>query len=465
MNTNKHLEEKSILALLWLYARPAMFASLITGLYGIVDGIFIGQKMGPAGIAAITLAFPITSLLIGLGVLVGVGTSMLINKNMASGNYGMARTYILKGFNLFFLFAFLATISGFFTPQIMLLLGKVSTGYIVDLSQSFLSVLLFGSVIYLAPIFLIEILRNLGKPKEAMFAMIAGTITNIILDYIFIFILNMELVGAALATVLGQLVACTFIFFYMKNHIIWTYKRDKFHLKFLSYVNILKTGFTSFIIQVSTMLILVIHNRLFLQYGNELYVSSFGIIGYALTAFWLLINGFVNGSQPIICFNHAINLEHRVRKTVKISFIFILVFSSIFSLLFYIFPEQIISIFSQHDPQLFNITRRGFYLVMYALPFAGINVLVAMYFQSIGKSKTSIFLAVARVVLFMIPLIMILPKFFGINGIYLIVPLSEVGTAIVSILFIRHNLNKGKFYIPTRGSNENTNTQKPEINN
>ncbi len=458
MNINKHLEEKSISSLLWLYARPSMFASLITGLYGIIDGIFIGQKLGPAGIAAITLAFPIISLLIGLGLLLSIGTSILINKNLASGNHEMAKTYLFKGVNLFFLFAFIMTIGGFFAPQIMSLLGKGTNEYIVNLSQSFISVLLFGSVIYLAPIFLNDILKNLGKPREAMFAMIVGTFINLFLDYIFIFIFDLKLVGAALATLTGQLVAASIIFLFIKKNSIWKVKRNKYHIKFLSYLNIIKTGFTSFIIQVSTMLILIIHNRLFLQYGHELYVSSFGIIGYVLTAFWLLINGFVGGTQPIICFNHAVDLVHRVRKTIKISFIFIIVFSSLFSILFYIFPEQIISIFSQHNPQLFNITKRGFYLVMFALPFAGINILVAMYFQAIGKSKTSIFLAISRVVVFMVPLIFILPNLFGVNGIYLIVPLSEVGTSIVSIIFIRHNLNKGKFYLPSRRLNENTNT-------
>ncbi|MDD2371458.1 MAG: MATE family efflux transporter [Firmicutes bacterium] len=465
MNTKNHLEEKSIPALLWLYARPSMFASLITGLYGIIDGIFIGQKMGPEGIAAITLAFPITSLLIGLGVLLSIGTSILVNKNTASGNHEMAKTYIFKGRNLFLLFAFITTIGTFFAPQIMSFLGKGTNAYIVDLSQSFVSVLLLGSVIYLAPIFLNDILKNLGKPREAMFAMIAGTITNIILDYIFIFIFNMELVGAALATITGQLVATLVILLFIRKHNIWKVKRNKYHIRYRSYLNIIKTGSTSFIIQISTMLILIIHNRLFLQYGHELYVSSFGIIGYALTAFWLLINGFVGGSQPIISFNHAIDKGNRVRKTVKISFIFIIAFSTFFSLLFYIFPEQIISIFSQHDPQLFNITKHGFYLVMYALPFAGINVLVAMYFQSIGKSKTSIFLAVSRVLFFMLPLILILPKTFGVNGIYLIVPLSEVGTAIVSILFIRYNLNKGKVYFSSGRQNVNTNTEQTKINN
>lgn len=465
MKTNKHLQEKSIPALLWLYARPSMFASLITGLYGIIDGIFIGQKMGPEGIAAITLAFPITSLLIGLGVLLGIGTSIIVNKNLASGNKELAKSYIFKGIHMFFIFAFFTTIGGFFTPQIMSLLGKGTNEYIVDLSQSFVSILLFGSIIYLAPIFLTDLMKNLGKPREAMFAMIAGTITTIILDYVLIFQFNMELVGAAFATISGQLVATLLILINIRNHSIWAVRRDRFHSIYISYLQIIKTGFTSFIIQISTMLLLLVHNRLFLFYGNELYVSSFGIIGYALSAFWLLINGFVGGSQPIISFNYAIELGSRVRKTLKLSLIFILIFSTIYSLMFYIFPEQIISIFSQHDPQLFNLTRRGFYLVMYALPFAGVNILVAMYFQSIGKSKTSIFLAISRVLFFMVPLILILPKTLGVNGIYLIVPLSEVGTSILSIIFLRYNLTRGKVYLMARRENENPDTSQTEINN
>lgn len=459
MKNDKHLQEKSIPALLWLYARPSMFVSLIAGLYGIVDGIFIGRKLGPEGLAAITLAFPITSLLIGIGVLLSIGTSIIINRTMAAGNRELAKSYIFKGIRLYFIVTFITTISAFFAPQIMHLLGTGTNEYIVDLSRSFVSVLLFGSVIYMAPIFLNDLMKNLGKPKEAMFAMIAGTITNIILDYVFIFIFDLELVGAALATIIGQGVALILIILNIRNHSIWSVKRDRFSSRIRPYLQIIKTGFSSFIIQISTMILLLVHNRLFLFYGNELYVSSFGIIGYALTAFWLLINGFVGGSQPIISFNYAVELGHRVRKTLKISFMAILSFSIIYSILFYIFPEQIISIFSQHDVQLFNLTRRGFYLVMYALPFAGVNILVAMYFQSIGKSKTSIFLAVSRVIFFMLPLILFLPRAMGVDGIYLIVPLSEVGTSIVSIIFLRHNLTKGKIYLPTRRDHENISTK------
>lgn len=459
MKNDKHLQEKSIPALLWLYARPSMFVSLIAGLYGIVDGIFIGRKLGPEGLAAITLAFPITSLLIGIGVLLSIGTSIIINRTMAAGNRELAKSYIFKGIRLYFIVTFITTISAFFAPQIMHLLGTGTNEYIVDLSRSFVSVLLFGSIIYMAPIFLNDLMKNLGKPKEAMFAMIAGTITNIILDYVFIFIFDLELVGAALATIVGQGVALILIIINIRNHSIWSVKRDRFNSRIRPYLQIIKTGFSSFVIQISTMILLLIHNRLFLFYGNELYVSSFGIIGYALTAFWLLINGFVGGSQPIISFNYAVELGHRVRKTLKISFMAILSFSIIYSILFYIFPEQIISIFSQHDVQLFNLTRRGFYLVMYALPFAGVNILVAMYFQSIGKSKTSIFLAVSRVIFFMLPLILFLPRVMGVDGIYLIVPLSEVGTSIVSIIFLRHNLTKGKIYLPTRRDHENISTK------
>lgn len=459
MKSDKHLQEKSIPALLWLYARPSMFVSLIAGLYGIIDGIFIGRKLGPQGLAAITLAFPITSLLIGIGVLLSIGTSIIINRTMAAGNRELAKSYIFKGIRFFFIVTFITTISGFFAPQIMHLLGTGTNEYIVDLSRSFVSVLLFGSVIYMAPIFLNDIMKNLGKPKEAMLAMIAGTITNIVLDYVFIFIFDMELVGAALATIIGQGVALVLIILSIRNHSIWAVKRDRFNSRLRPYLQIVKTGFSSFIIQISTMILLLIHNRLFLYYGNELYVSSFGIIGYALTAFWLLINGFVGGSQPIISFNYAVELGHRVRKTLKISFIAILSFSIIYSILFYIFPEQIISIFSQHDVQLFNLTRRGFYLVMYALPFAGVNILVAMYFQSIGKSKTSIFLAVSRVIFFMLPLILFLPRALGVTGIYMIVPLSEVGTSILSIIFLRHNLTKGKIYLTARSDHENINTK------
>lgn len=440
MNRENILTKKSIPSLLWIYARPSMFASLITGLYGIIDGIFVGQKMGPAGLAAITLAFPIITFLIAVGSLISIGTSILVNQSLANKREYKAKNYILIGLRMFFIAGFILTILGFFTSQIMEILGKGTDKYVVDLSQSFLSIILFGSYIYIAPIFFTDLLKNLGKPKEAMTGMILGTLVNIFLDYILVFRLNLELVGAATATLTGQFVAFLFIFFFVRKFPIWKLKLKKIQHHISSTLNIIKTGFASFIIQLSTMALLLIHNRLFLYYGNELYVSGFGIIGYAFSAYWLIINGFVGGTQPILSHNYAKDINARVRKTLKLTFIFVMIFSITYSLMFYIFPDQIISIFSKHDIQLFNITKHGFKLVMYALPFAGINVVSAMYFQSIGKNKTSIFLAASRVIFFMIPFIFILPQYFGLSGIFLIVPLSEVFTSFISAIFIYHNL-------------------------
>ena len=454
MQEENLLINKSVPGLLWIYARPAMLASLITGLYGIIDGIFIGQKMGSAGIAAITLAFPITTFLIGIGVLLGTGTSIPVSRYLALGRERHARGVIRRGLRLFFLFGALLSLGGFFSSTVMHLLGKGSDTNVVDLAQSFVSILLFGSLIYMAPIFFSELLKNLGKPKAAMIAMICGTVTTIVLDYLLIFLANLEMLGAALATISGQLVAFLLILFFIRSHPLWQVRTAEVKVRLRSYLEILRTGFTSFVIQLSTMALLLVHNRLFLHYGDETYVSSFGIIGYALTAYWLLINGFVGGTQPIVSYNFASSLLGRVRRVLKLNLIFILCFSVLYSLLFYLFPDVIISIFSGRDIGLMVITRRGFYLVMYALPFAGINILAAMYFQAIGKVRTSIFLVVSRVVFFMIPLILILPARLGVNGIYLIVPLSEVGTSLVSMGFLYYNLYRSRTYIQPTGRKE-----------
>ena len=446
MSSYTSLTQKSIPSLLWTYARPSMFASLITGLYGIVDGIFVGQKMGPPGLAAITLAFPIISFLIAIGCLFSIGTSIVVNHSLAGRNKHEAKRYIVVGLKMLLIAGLLTTLASFFTSEIMAFLGKGTDGYVVDLSQSFVSVILAGSLIYMAPIFFNDLLKNLGHPKLAMMGMILGTVVNIILDYIFIFILDLELVGAAVATLSGQFIAFLFIYFFIRKNHVFKLKLEKAGKNLSMAFKIIKTGCPSFVIQISTMALLLIHNRLFLHYGNELYVSAFGIIGYALSAYWLISNGFVGGTQPILSHNYIKNLNSRVRKTLKLTFIFVISFSLVYSLLFYIFPDQIIAIFSKHDIQLYNITKLGFKLVMYALPFAGINVISAMYFQSIGKNKTSIFLAVSRVVFFMIPLILILPKTLGVNGIFLIIPLSEVFTSVLSITFIYKNLTKDNSY-------------------
>lgn len=299
----------------------------------------------------------------------------------------------------------------------------------------------------MAPIFFTDLLKNLGKPKEAMFGMILGTFINILLDYILIIRFDLELVGAAIATLSGQFCAFLFLYLFARKFPVWKLKLKKIKGSILAFFNIIKTGFTSFLMQLTTLLLLVVHNRLFLHFGNELYVSSFGIIGYAFSAYWLIVNGFVGGTQPILSHNYIKESNNRVRKTLKMTLLFVLIFSTIYSLLFYIFPEQITSIFSQHNSELFNITRTGFRLVMFALPFAGFNVVTTIYFQAIGKNKISIFLAVSRVIFFMIPFILLLPKLLGVNGIYLIIPLSEVFASVISLFFIRYNLKHDIKYI------------------
>lgn len=452
MKEEHFLLKESIPSLLWIYVRPAMFASLITGLYGIIDGIFIGQRMGPAGLAAITLAFPVTTFLIAIGVLLSIGTGISVSRNLARGAKDLARTYIRKGAILFAFMALLTTLGSIFTPQIMSLLGKGSDGLVVDLAQSFITIILLGSTIYMLPIFLGDILKNLGHPRGVMLAMVAGTLVNILLDYVFIFILNLEMAGAALATISGQATATAILFFMLRREPLMKVAPNRFRERYRSYFSILKGGLTSFVIQLSTLALLLVHNRLFLHYGNELYVSSFGIIGYALTVYWLLINGFVGGMQPILSFNYAKESPARVTQLLKLSFFLIGGFSLAYSLLFYLFPEEIVRIFSSQDIQLLNLTRRGFYLVMYALPFAGLNILSAMYFQSIGKTKTSIFLSLGRVVFFMLPFIILLPRLFYVTGIYLIVPLSEICTAFLSFFFLRRNQRESRKYLEPRSS-------------
>ena len=448
------LTSRSVPGLLWLYARPSMLVSLITGLYGIIDGIFIGQKMGAPGIAAITLAFPATTFLIGVGVLVGAGTAIPMSKNLALGRDAQARQLIGRGLRLYLFFGFVLTLAGFSSPWLMHLLGKGNDVTVVALAQSFVTVLLFGSLIYLAPIFFTELLKNLGKPRAAMASMIAGTLVTIALDYLLIFQADLKMIGAALATLAGQLTAFLLVLFFLRNHPVWKAVSAEGKAAFSSYAGILRAGLPSLVIQLSTMALLLVHNRLFLHYGNELYVSSFGIIGYGLTAYWLLVNGFVGGTQPILSYNHAAGLEARVRKVLKLTLAFVLLFSLSYSLLFYLFPDQIVAVFSGRDASLTEITRRGFFLVMYALPFAGINVLSSTYFQALGKVKSSLFLVLSRGVFFLVPLIFLLPRVFGVTGIYLIVPLSEVGTALLSASFLLAALRKSRRYLQPKRRDE-----------
>lgn len=431
MINNPMEKEKNLTKLLLYYAKPSIFSLLIAGLYGIIDGIFVGQKIGPKGLSAITLAYPITSFLIAIGVLIGVGAAVFISRNIASKNMAVAKSYLLKGLVLFVISSILLFTLSFFTSNIMYLLGKGTDADVVQMAETFVRVLLIGSPIYIAPIIFNDFLKNMGKPREAMISMLFGSITNIVLDFILIFVFDLRLLGAGIATVTGQFVAFLFMIYFSKTHPIWKIKK-KITKPLIGYFQIIHTGFTSFIIQITTMLLLIIHNQLFLHYGNELYVSSFGVIGYGITIFWMVTMGFAGGAQPIISYTFGANKIERTNKITKRGYLFTVGFSILYMLMFFIFPTQIASLFTQ-DQTLIAMTTKAIYLMMYALPFAAYNIFTATYFQSIGHTKKAVFLTAGRVVLFMLPFAIVLPQLLGVDGIYLIIPLSEIGTFFISL--------------------------------
>ncbi|AMP20257.1 hypothetical protein AZF37_02880 [endosymbiont 'TC1' of Trimyema compressum] len=180
------------------------------------------------------------------------------------------------------------------------------------------------------------------------------------------------------------------------------------------------------------MFLLIIHNQLFLHYGNELYVSSFGVIRYGITVFRMITMGFAGGAQPILSYNFGANLIDRKNKIAKRGYYFTIGFAFIYMLIFYLFPAQIAKLFT-HDPNLIEMTKNAIYLMMYALPFAAYNIFTATYFQSIGHTKKAVFITSSRVLLFVLPLAAILPNVLGVNGIYLIIPFSEIGAFFISL--------------------------------
>ena len=219
--------EKNLTKLLLYYAKPSIFSLLIAGLYGIIDGIFVGQKIGPKGLSAITLAYPITSFLIAIGVLIGVGTAVFISKNIASKNIPIAKSYLYKGLILFIVASIFLFSCSFFTSNIMVLLGKGTDAEVVLMAETFVRVLLIGSPIYIAPIIFNDLLKNMEKPREAMISMFFGSITNIVLDFLLVFVFDLRLLGAGIATVTGQLIAFLLMVYFSKNHIIWKIKKKK----------------------------------------------------------------------------------------------------------------------------------------------------------------------------------------------------------------------------------------------
>lgn len=425
MVSNEEMSSGKILSLFWKFTFPTVIGVLIAGIQGIIDGFFIGNTVGSEGLAGITLAYPPYLAIIGIGIIIGIGASTLVALELGKGNKKGALAVVHNAFPLSLLGGVIFTIGGLvFCETFIGMLG--AEGPSLSFAYDYLRVIFLGSVFIILTIALEPLVRNDGRPKLCTKIMVSGVITNLGLDYLFVMHLKLGTSGAALATVISfALPALLFTYYLFSKEAKIKLQLRTMKLKVKPIFEILRAGLPSFVMQFSFAFVLFVYNFMLLKYGSELAVSAYGIIGYTLSIFYMLSEGIALGIQPIIGFNYGAGSYRRVSETLKLTMLSCILIGASGFLLVCFFPEYIVEIFNQNDPKLLENTLQGMNFIRFSLLVEGVVLLASIYYQSINRVREALFINLGKVFIFLVPLLFILPIFFGLNGVWAAAPATE----------------------------------------
>jgi len=423
------------------YAIPSAFAMLISALYTIVDGIFVGQGVGDNALAAVNIVLPFTVMLVGIANMMAVGGGALVSKNIGSKNIDKA-VNIFRQVVKFLLIVSIAIsiLSVVFAEPIVKFLG--ATDSLKSLAVDYLRYYALFCIPNLVGIALNSFVRNDNQPKLAMISTILGAITNIILDYIFIFTFGLGIKGAAIATGLGQIVTVAILLpHFIKKKGNLTFKNVKIENDVIK--DLLNIGFPSLLSQISYSVIVLIHNIIIVKTIGEIGVSAYSILNYIGTNIYMVLFGLTLGTQPLISYNFGKGDADTVIKYHKINCIAQIVTTGLFVSVCFVFGKNIIGVFT-NDPKVMEIAYIAVILGTVSYFLVGLNIATIVYYQAIEMPKLSTIVCSFRSIIFLPIAFMILIKVFGPNGIWGGTILSETLTfvSISLISSIKKSTNK-----------------------
>ncbi len=438
VKNGQDLGKDSILKLLIKFSIPAIIGMVVNMLYNVVDRIYIGNipNIGGLAITGVGVTMPVTQIITGLGMLIGIGTSASISIAFGKGKKDDAEKYLGNGFlGIIIISLSVAILGNMFAEQILKLFGASTST--LPYALAYIRPLMFGTICNLVAFGLNHSIRSDGNPKTSMYTMILGASINIILDPIFIFGLNLGIKGAAYATVISQFVALCWVLSYFTRSNKSTIKLSLSSMKFDARImkGILAIGMAPFAMQVASSIVSVISNKSLMAYGGDLAIGAMAIVTSICSIFIMPIFGLNQGAQPIIGFNYGAKNYSRVKKTYMYSLIgstIILILSFIF---IQAFPELAVGMFNK-DAELTDITISGMRIFLLSMPIIGVQMTASNYYQAVGKSTKAMIIGLTRQVIFLIPCFIILPKFFGLKGVWAAGPTADTLAVIVSLIAI-----------------------------
>ena len=442
MEHTRRMGEERISRLLIRFSIPAIMGMTVNAIYNVVDRIFIGQGVGPLALSGLTIGFPIMLVIMAFSMLIGLGATALISIRLGEGRKGTAELILGNAVTLFIFFALIITILGsIFLEPLLTFFGASSD--VLPYSKAYMRIILFGTLFMNIGFGMNNFIRAEGNPNIAMITMLGGAIINIILDPILIFGFNMGVQGAALATIIAQFGAAIWVFSYFFS------KRSTLDIKlknlFPSWLivrGIIALGSSFFMMQMASSVIWLFFNRTLSHHGGDLAIAAMGII-HSLTMFILMpCFGINQGVQPIIGFNYGARKYKRVKRALQRGILFASGVCITGYIVIMLFPTQLVSIFSGDNQELIEIAATGLRTFLLLLPIIGFQIVSTSYFQATGKPAMAMFLSLSRQVILLLPLLLILPHYLGVRGVWLSAPLADIGSVLLTAFFIFREIKK-----------------------
>ena len=443
MESQQALKEDKIGRLLLKYSVPAILAMMVTSLYNTVDRAFIGsiKDVGALAISGLGVTMPLFTILGAFCVGIAIGGSTNISIKLGEGNKEEAERILGNTFALEIVVAIAIMIIGaFFLDDILYIFGaSIDT---IKYARDYMSVIFFGTWFNLPGFALNSAIRAEGRPKLAATMMIISCILNLILDPIFIFGFDMGIKGAAIGTIMCQLLVfiwSTYYFTLGKSNLKLKIKNIRLEKRLLKAIILI--ALTPFFMELASGSIHLVTNRVLKIYGGDLAIGAMTTITSIYLIFLMPVFGLSQGMQTIIAYNYGAKQYDRTKKTLLIAMIVATIILTFGFILIRLFPELFISIFTK-DSKLTELAMNGISIYTFTLPITAITILGAVYFQSIGSAKISMFLSLLRQVIILIPVILVVPRIYGLNGVWASQPIADVSTMIIVGIFLLREFKK-----------------------
>lgn len=437
------LGTKPVGKLLTQYALPAIIAMTAASLYNIIDRVFIGQVVGPMAISGLAITFPFMILAAAFGAAVGVGAATTISVKLGQKDYESAENTLGNTItlNLIIGLAF-GGICLLFLDPILRFFGASDTT--LPYARDFMQIILAGNVFSHMYFGMNAVLRAASKPRMAMFATIFTVAMNILLDTVFILWWHWGIKGAAFATVISQVLAlCWQMKLFSNKNELLHLKRGIYKLKANLVRNIISIGISPFLMNACACIIVIFINNQLVKFGGDIAVGAYGIANSIAMIFIMFVIGLNQGMQPIAGYNYGAQQYGRMMRVVKLSIITAICIMLTGWTLAMFAPYYCARMFTK-DPELVKGSIKAIQIIMMMYPFIGCQMVITNFFQCIGKVKISIFLSLSRQLLFLLPLLVLLPNFYGINGVWASMPTSDLISVIVAISIMTVYLRRFK---------------------